>query len=95
MKPTHKIVIETDNDQLISDTINPDHYKQGEIECIDALKAATVFKVGIEAVCVANIIKYLWRYEFKGGIDDIYKARWYLNKLIEEVKKDGYPGKES
>jgi hypothetical protein len=72
----------------MKDNINPSHYKQGEVECIDALKAATVNKIGIEAVCVANIIKYLWRYEFKGGINDIYKAQWYLNKLIEEVKED-------
>jgi hypothetical protein len=72
----------------MKDNINPSHYKQGEVECIDALKAATVNKIGIEAVCVANIIKYLWRYETKGGMDDIRKAQWYLNKLIEEVKND-------
>jgi hypothetical protein len=72
----------------MNDSINPNHYKQGEVECIDALKAATVNKPGIQAVCVANIIKYLWRYEAKGGLNDIYKAQWYLNKLIEEVKHD-------
>jgi hypothetical protein len=68
-------------------TINPDHYKQGEIECIDALKSATIGKSGIQAVCVANIIKYLWRYESKGGLNDIYKAQWYLSKLMEEMEK--------
>ena len=77
----------------MKDTINPSHYNHGEVECIDALKAATVNKIGIEAVCVANIIKYLWRYETKGGMDDIRKAQWYLNKLIEEVKND-HTGKE-
>ena len=46
------------------DMVNhPSHYTQGGIECIDALKAATVSKTGIEAVCTANAIKYLWRYE--------------------------------
>jgi hypothetical protein len=69
----------------MKDTINPSHYKQGKVECIDALDAATTNKVGIEAVCVANIIKYLWRYETKGGIDDVRKAQWYLNKLIGEL----------
>ena len=43
------------------DVVNkPRHYNQGGIECIDALKAATVSKTGIEAVCTANVIKYLW-----------------------------------
>ena len=42
---------------------HPLHYNQGGIECIDAIKAATVGKKGIEAVCVANAIKYLWRFE--------------------------------
>lgn len=51
---------------LPKDNVNhPKHYTKGGIECIDTLKAATVGKTGIEAVCVANIIKYLWRYEEK------------------------------
>ena len=69
------------------DMVNhPSHYTQGGIECIDALKAATVSKVGIEAVCTANAIKYLWRYEEKNGIEDVKKARWYINRLIEELE---------
>lgn len=63
------------------DNINPDHYKQGKVECIDALESATVNKTGIEAVCTANVIKYLWRYESKNGIEDVSKALWYLNYL--------------
>ena len=70
------------------DLIEPLHYRQGEVECIDALKSATVGKSGIEAVCVANVIKYLWRYEAKGGVEDVRKARWYLDRLIEEVGCD-------
>ena len=62
------------------------HYTKGGIECIDALKAATVGKTGIEAVCVANIIKYLWRYEEKNGVEDCLKAKWYLERLIKELK---------
>ncbi|SHI43785.1 DUF3310 domain-containing protein [Parasporobacterium paucivorans] len=65
------------------DNINPSHYRQGKVECIDALESATVGKVGIRAVCVANVIKYLWRYEDKNGLEDIKKAKWYLDKLIE------------
>lgn len=69
----------------MKDNINPDHYKQGKVECIDALEAATVNKTGIEAVCTSNIIKYLWRYEAKNGIEDVKKAKWYLDRLIEKL----------
>lgn len=64
---------------------HPKHYTQGGIECIDALKAATVGKRGIEAVCVANVIKYLWRYEEKNGTEDVRKAKWYIERLIKEL----------
>lgn len=71
------------------DNVNhPKHYTQGGIECIDAIKAATVGKTGIEAVCVANVVKYLWRYEEKNGVEDVKKARWYLERLISELESD-------
>ena len=66
---------------------HPKHYNQGGIECIDALKAATVGKRGIEAVCVANVIKYLWRYEEKNGIEDVRKAKWYIEHLLKELEE--------
>lgn len=72
---------------MIDNVNHPSHYCQGGIECIDALKAATVGKTGIEAVCVANVIKYLWRYEEKNGIEDVNKAQWYINRLIQELKE--------
>lgn len=65
----------------------PIHYNQGKVECIDAIESATINKLGLEAVCVANIIKYLWRYEGKGGLQDIKKAQWYLNKLLGVVNE--------
>lgn len=66
---------------------NPPHYTQGMIECIEAIESAVVNKSGIEAFLVGNVIKYLWRYEAKGGTQDIEKAQWYLNKLLE-VRKE-------
>ena len=72
----------------VPDMVNhPQHYTQGGIECIDALKAATVGKRGIEAVCVANVIKYLWRYEEKNGIEDVRKAKWYIERLLKELEE--------
>lgn len=70
---------------LSNDTVNhPAHYTQGGIECIEAIKAATVGLEGIEAVCTGNAIKYIWRWKQKNGGEDLKKAIWYINKLIEE-----------
>ena len=70
------------------DMVNhPVHYTQGGIECIDCIKSATVGKVGIEAFCVGNAIKYLFRYEEKNGIEDVKKARWYIDRLIRELEE--------
>ena len=64
------------------DTINPSHYRQGSIECIDAIASATINLKGLDAVCTANAIKYLWRWQEKNGEDDLKKAIWYINRLL-------------
>jgi hypothetical protein len=66
-----------------SDPINPSHYKQGGIECIEAIKAATGDR--FIGYVWGNVLKYLWRWPKKGGVDDLKKARWYLDRLIKEV----------
>lgn len=74
---------------LSNDTVNhPAHYTQGGIECIDAIEAAVTGLNGIEAVCTGNAIKYLWRWKQKNGIEDLKKARWYINRLIEREKRN-------
>lgn len=66
----------------MEDVVNhPKHYNQSGIECIDAIKAAT--GVGYEYYLQGNILKYIWRYQYKNGVEDLKKAQWYLNKLIE------------
>ena len=69
-----------------SDPVNrPAHYASGGIECIDAMQAA----FGDEAVkdfCLCNAFKYLWRHRQKNGVEDLKKARWYLNRLIREME---------
>lgn len=75
-----------------NDVVNhPKHYTQGGVECIDALAAATVGLEGIEAVCTANAIKYLWRWKYKNGVEDIDKAIWYLNHLKEVITSPKEP----
>ena len=74
----------------MADMVNPpSHYCQGGIECIDAIKAAVTDLSGIEAVCTANVIKYVWRWKNKNGIEDLKKAGWYLGRLIKEAEKAG------
>jgi hypothetical protein len=73
-------------DAIVKDNINPNHYKQGSVECIDALEAATLNLKGIEAVCTGNAIKYLWRWKEKNGKEDLNKAIWYINRLLTETK---------
>ena len=65
---------------------HPEHYTRGKIECIEALKAATTGLCWIEAFCTANAIKYLWRWKNKNGVEDLEKAKWYIDRLIEEQK---------
>lgn len=72
---------------MTHDPVNhPSHYTQGGVECIDALKAATMGLKGIEAVCTANAIKYLWRWTQKNGAEDLRKAVWYIHRLIDEAE---------
>ena len=64
------------------DNVNsPDHY-QGKVECIDCIESATADLNGIEAFCTGNAIKYLYRWKKKNGIEDLKKAKWYIDKII-------------
>lgn len=71
------------------DNVNcPKHYCKGGVESIAFVKAAVSNLSGFEAVCVANIIKYMWRYKEKNGLEDVMKAAKYLEWLQEEVKNE-------
>ena len=71
----------------MTDFVNhPPHY-QGAIECIDAIEAsmsAEAFKGSLKA----NVMKYVWRYETKGGVESLQKAQWYLNRLITTIETE-------
>ncbi len=75
--------------KLIEATVtNPPHYRQGDIECIEAIKAACG-EDGYDGYLQGNIIKYIWRFKHKGRAqDDLGKARWYLNELIKVYHGD-------
>ena len=85
--PTVADTVEENSEDVKPDQVNrPANYTSGSIECIDAMQAA----FGDEAIkdfCLCNAFKYLWRHRSKNGVEDLKKARWYLNRLIEEVEE--------
>jgi hypothetical protein len=63
----------------------PAHYAGGDIECIDAMRAQmSTFE--FQGHMKGNVVKYMWRWREKGGVESLKKARWYLNKLIESAE---------
>jgi hypothetical protein len=73
----------------IKDSVNhPPHYNKGKVECIDAIESAVSDLHGIEAVCTANAIKYLYRWKAKDGVESLKKARWYLDRLINTLEDE-------
>jgi hypothetical protein len=66
--------------------ISPEHYK-GKIEAIEAILEAVKDLPGDEAFMAGNVLKYVWRYNKKGGLDDLLKAENYLNRLKKVYEK--------
>ena len=64
--------------------VSPNHYMQGNKETIDVIK--DVVGKGYEGYLIGNIVKYISRYKYKNGIEDIKKARAYINFLIKELE---------
>lgn len=73
------------------DMVNhPQHYNQGSFECIDVMEE--IFgKACVENFCKCNAFKYIWRCDKKNGSQDIEKAIWYLNKILELNKGGNKP----
>lgn len=64
---------------------NPAHYKAGGVETLDYIKAKVK---DYPSYAAGNILKYVSRYEYKNGIEDLKKAQFYLNDLIEWMESD-------
>ena len=64
------------------DAINPTHYTTGGIETIDYMQAK-MSEEQFKGYLLGNVIKYTSRFQLKNGAEDLKKARWYLNKLVE------------
>ena len=74
----------------MGDIVNhPQHYiSENGLETIDVIEAFTSDLKGMEAVCTANILKYICRWNHKNGLQDLKKARWYLERLIGTIEKE-------
>lgn len=71
----------------MADAVNhPSHYTKGNIECIDAIRASMTDEA-FAGYCKGNVLKYVFRYEDKGFIEDIEKAQVYLDWLREVAEK--------
>ena len=72
-------------DDLMVD--HPPHYQsETGLETIDVIEAFTFDLKGIEAVCTGNVVKYISRWKKKNGLQDLKKAKWYLDRLINHVE---------
>ncbi len=79
---------------MVDNVNHPPHYNQSgikckcgrQIECIDVTRHKN-FNIG-------NVIKYLWRYEHKNGLEDLKKALWYLNDEVDQMLESGAYTKE-
>jgi len=73
-------------DFLRDDAVDhPNHYNDGSIECIDAIQAALTEEEFI-GFCKGNALKYIWREQWKNGMEDLQKAAWYLNRATEGLE---------
>ena len=72
------------SDNVVDMVNSPPHYNQTGMECIHAISAAT--DKGFKYYLQGNVMKYLWRFDYKDKpLEDLQKAKWYLDRLIEEV----------
>ena len=74
-----------DTEQVEVDRVNsPPHYNNGGMECIDYIQQQ--LDEHFSSYCQGNVIKYLHRWRYKNGVEDLRKAEWYLKAMIRDVE---------
>jgi len=88
--PDPKPLDELKKEPVKTEMVNhPSHYQStGGIEVIDVMAAFTSDLQGIEAVDTSNVIKYICRWKHKNGVEDLKKARWYIDHLINKLEEE-------
>ena len=77
---------QSDHKEIMDMVNHPPHYNQAGIEALDAIMAAT--NEGSEYYLQGNIIKYIWRYRYKNGVEDLDKIIHYCELQKELLKND-------
>ncbi len=73
----------SNNDGFVPGTIRPNHYKRNGTECWDMIKAT--LGENYPSFLIGNVLKYLWRYREKNGVEDLRKAYTYMVELSKEA----------
>ena len=74
-----------DTEQMEVDKVNsPPHYNNGGMECIDYIQQQ--LDEHFSSYCQGNVIKYLHRWRYKNGVEDLKKAEWYLKAMIRDIE---------
>jgi hypothetical protein len=82
----HNVEYAETEDKMVS---HPPHYQTPNgLEAIDVIEAFTANLQGIEATDTGNVLKYMCRWKSKNGLQDLKKAKWYLEHLINHVEKE-------
>ena len=85
--PEHKLIETKKQEAAQTDNVNhPNHYCQGGIECIKAIEASMTSEE-FQGYCKGNVMKYVWRFREKNGLEDLKKAQVYLGWMIESKEK--------
>ena len=72
----------------MEDMVNhPKHYNKHGVECIDAIRA-TLTEDEFRGYCKGNVLKYTWRERYKNGLEDLQKAQWYLERVVNDIRQD-------
>tara|TARA_R100000322_G_scaffold2606_2_gene2484 strand:+ start:2361 stop:2759 length:399 start_codon:yes stop_codon:yes gene_type:complete len=72
----------------MEDMVNhPKHYNKHGVECIDAIRAALTDDE-FRGYCKGNVLKYTWRERYKNGLEDLRKAQWYLERVVNDIRQD-------
>lgn len=78
---TEKRIVEVNDNR-----IKPSHYRRNGLECFDVIRAAVHKLDPMEAFMIGNVVKYIWRWKEKNGVEDLKKAREYLDRMIKELE---------
>lgn len=77
---------QSEKDRAVDNVNHPSHYEKGcSLECIEVMRV-TFGKRAVYDFCLCNSFKYMWRYKSKNGIEDLEKAKWYLDYISHDIE---------